>query len=118
MQGPVLTACPELNPIENTWQFMRDNWLSNRVFRLSACTHAGLFTIGQVAMIRRTISSTRPAAASSSPASSVADQIETTEASEVGGPPELFVVACRARQSSAPSLRRIARTSSFIESLV
>ena len=24
--------CPELNPVENVWQFMRDNWLSNRVF--------------------------------------------------------------------------------------
>jgi transposase len=24
--------CPELNPVENIWQFMRDNWLSNRVF--------------------------------------------------------------------------------------
>ena len=24
--------CPELNPAENVWQFMRDNWLSNRVF--------------------------------------------------------------------------------------
>jgi hypothetical protein len=24
---------PELNPTENIWQFMRDNWLSNRVFR-------------------------------------------------------------------------------------
>ena len=23
---------PELNPDENIWQFMRDNWLSNRVF--------------------------------------------------------------------------------------
>jgi len=23
---------PELNPHENIWQFMRDNWLSNRVF--------------------------------------------------------------------------------------
>ena len=23
---------PELNPVENIWQFMRDNWLSNRVF--------------------------------------------------------------------------------------
>jgi hypothetical protein len=22
----------ELNPIENIWQFIRDNWLSNRVF--------------------------------------------------------------------------------------
>lgn len=24
--------CPELNPVENIWQFMHDNWLSNRVF--------------------------------------------------------------------------------------
>ena len=24
--------CPELNPHENVWQFMRDNWLSNRIF--------------------------------------------------------------------------------------
>jgi hypothetical protein len=25
--------CPELNPQENVWQFVRDNWLSNRVFK-------------------------------------------------------------------------------------
>jgi len=36
---------PELNPVENVWQFMRDNWLSNRVFRsyddiLDHCCHA------------------------------------------------------------------------------
>ena len=24
---------PELNPVENVWQFMRDNWLSNRIFQ-------------------------------------------------------------------------------------
>ena len=24
--------CPELNPTENVWQFMRGSWLSNRVF--------------------------------------------------------------------------------------
>jgi len=24
--------CPELNPVENVWQFLRGNWLSNRVF--------------------------------------------------------------------------------------
>ncbi|WP_445326837.1 transposase [Sphingobium sp. AN558] len=24
---------PELNPVENLWQFMRDNWLSNRIFK-------------------------------------------------------------------------------------
>lgn len=24
---------PELNPVENIWQYLRQNWLSNRVFR-------------------------------------------------------------------------------------
>ena len=24
---------PELTPMENIWQFMRDNWLSNRIFK-------------------------------------------------------------------------------------
>jgi len=24
---------PELNPVENIWQYLRDNWLSNRVFK-------------------------------------------------------------------------------------
>ena len=26
---PLPPKCPELNPVENTWQFMRENWLSN-----------------------------------------------------------------------------------------
>ena len=30
---PLPPKCPELNPVENVWQFIRDNWLSNRVFR-------------------------------------------------------------------------------------
>jgi hypothetical protein len=25
--------CPELDPVENVWQFVRDHWLSNRVFK-------------------------------------------------------------------------------------
>jgi transposase len=29
---PLPAKCPELNPAENVWEFMRDNWLSNRVF--------------------------------------------------------------------------------------
>jgi transposase len=29
---PLPPKCPELNPIENIWQYMRDNWLSNRLF--------------------------------------------------------------------------------------
>jgi transposase len=30
---PLPAKCPELNPVENIWQFMRDNWLSNRIFQ-------------------------------------------------------------------------------------
>jgi hypothetical protein len=36
---------PELNPVENIWQYMRDNWLSNRIFKsyddiVDHCCHA------------------------------------------------------------------------------
>ena len=30
---PLPPQSPELNPVENIWQFMRQNWLSNRVFK-------------------------------------------------------------------------------------
>jgi putative transposase len=30
---PLPVRIPELNPVENLWQFMRDNWLGNRVFK-------------------------------------------------------------------------------------
>jgi transposase len=30
---PLPPKCPELNPTENVWQFLRDNYLSNRVFK-------------------------------------------------------------------------------------
>ncbi len=30
---PLPARCPELNPVENIWQFMRDDWRSNRIFR-------------------------------------------------------------------------------------
>lgn len=29
---PLPPRSPELNPVENVWQYMRNNWLSNRVF--------------------------------------------------------------------------------------
>ena len=29
---PLSVRSPEFNPVENTWQFMHDNWLSNRIF--------------------------------------------------------------------------------------
>ncbi|GJE48417.1 IS630 family transposase ISMno21 [Methylobacterium tardum] len=29
---PLPARSPELNPVENLWRFMRDNWLGNRVF--------------------------------------------------------------------------------------
>ena len=34
---PLPAKCPELNPVENVWQFRRDNWLSNRIFK--SCDH-------------------------------------------------------------------------------
>ena len=30
---PLPPRSPELNPVENVWQFIRDNWLSNIVFK-------------------------------------------------------------------------------------
>ena len=30
---PLPPRSPELNPVENIWQFLRDNWLSNRIFK-------------------------------------------------------------------------------------
>jgi transposase len=32
MLVPLPANAPELNPIENVWQFLRENWLSNRIF--------------------------------------------------------------------------------------
>ncbi len=29
---PLPAKAPELNPVENIWQYMRENWISNRVF--------------------------------------------------------------------------------------
>ena len=30
---PLPPRAPELNPVENIWRFLRQNWLSNRVFK-------------------------------------------------------------------------------------
>ena len=30
---PLPAKCPALNPVENVRQFMRGNWLSNRIFK-------------------------------------------------------------------------------------
>ena len=42
---PLPPRCPELNPVENVWQYLRENWLSHRVFRsqgdiLDHCSYA------------------------------------------------------------------------------
>ncbi|TXM94295.1 IS630 family transposase, partial [Methylobacterium sp. WL103] len=29
---PLPARAPELNPVENVWQFLRDNWLGDRIF--------------------------------------------------------------------------------------
>ena len=42
---PLPPKCLELNPQGNIWQFMRDNWVSNRIFKIfrrhrGGCCHA------------------------------------------------------------------------------
>ena len=49
---PLPPRSPELNPVENIWQFMRQNWLSNHVFKsfkdiLDHCCHAWITLIAQ-----------------------------------------------------------------------
>ena len=29
---PLSARAPELNPVENVWQYLRDNWLGDRIF--------------------------------------------------------------------------------------
>ena len=29
---PLPAKAPELNPVENIWQYLRENWISNRIF--------------------------------------------------------------------------------------
>ena len=53
---PLPPRAPELNPVENVWQFMRDNWLSNRIFQnyddiLDHCCHAWNNLVSQPARI-------------------------------------------------------------------
>ena len=49
--------CPELNPQENVWQFIRDNWLSNRVFD---DLHALIMTPSRLQTSPPTKTETRP----------------------------------------------------------
>ena len=49
---PLPPRSPELNPVENIWQFMRQNWLSNRIFKsfkdiLDHCCYAWNTPIAQ-----------------------------------------------------------------------
>jgi putative transposase len=56
---PLLPACPELNAAENIWQYLRQTYLSNRMFQtydaiLDACQDAWrklLAEIGRIASI-------------------------------------------------------------------
>jgi hypothetical protein len=51
---PLPPRSPELNPVENVWQFLRDNCLSNRVFRdiVAHCCEAWNELMGQPWRIR------------------------------------------------------------------
>ncbi len=49
---------PELNPVENIWQFLRQNWLSNRVFEdYDDILHAGCDAWNKLIALPRTITS-------------------------------------------------------------
>ena len=43
----LLSRSPELNPVENIWQFLRANWLSNRVFKPTTQSSTPLATLGE-----------------------------------------------------------------------
>lgn len=50
--------CPELNPVENIWQYLRQNFLSNRVFDsydeiVDACCAAWRTFVGSTGKIRQ-----------------------------------------------------------------
>lgn len=50
--------CPELNPVENIWQYLRQNFLSNRIFDsydeiVDACCHAWRALTGLTGQIRQ-----------------------------------------------------------------
>ena len=47
------SKAPELNPVENIWQFMRENWISNRIFtptRTSSITAAKRGTSSRISL--------------------------------------------------------------------
>ena len=52
------SRAPELNPVENVWQYLRSNWLSNRVFETyEAIIHAACEAWGNLVAQPRTITS-------------------------------------------------------------
>src|SRR4026209_1954808 len=62
-------SAPELNPQENIWQFMRQNWLSNRIFKsfddiLDHCCYAWNTLLAQpwkiMAIARRDVTGAHP----------------------------------------------------------
>lgn len=55
---PLPAASPELNPVEQVWQQLRDNWLANRCFEgyeeiVDACCHAWNWFVDMPNRIRK-----------------------------------------------------------------
>ena len=48
---PLPAKCPELNPQENVWQFLRDDWLSNRIFKSSTMSSTSAARLGTTSSI-------------------------------------------------------------------
>ena len=47
------SRAPELNPVENIWQYMRANWLSNRVFETYDATSTRPVRLGKNSPLNR-----------------------------------------------------------------
>jgi hypothetical protein len=50
---PLPAACPELNAAENIWQYLRQTYLANRVFK----SYILLMRIGGASLLRKVLSS-------------------------------------------------------------
>ena len=97
---PLPPRCPELNPVENLWQFMRDNWLSNRIFQSGEDSLAR--TSSATAVKPGTSSSTSPG--TSCPSACAIGRIGSNYRDLVSGQPGFFDTDERLRSLSAAGM--------------
>ncbi len=77
---PLLPACPELNAVENIWQYLRQTYLSNRVFEtytaiLDACQNAWRSLLNELGRIESIASRDWASTGLINPKSSIISQL-------------------------------------------